>query len=414
MRTFRQASLVCVLGLVGLLWAATSSMAQTAREWTAARTLMVESEVAAAGVKSPQILAVMRVTPRHEFVPADVRQYAYLDMALPIGEHQTISPPFVVAYMTQQLDPRPTDTVLEIGTGSGYQAAVLSGLVKHVYTIEIEPSLAQRAAKVFKKLGYKNIESRIGDGYQGWAEHAPFDKIIVTCSPEKVPRQLVEQLREGGRIEIPLGERYQQTLFSMKKQDGKLVVESREPTFFVPMTGQAESLRSGKPLVPLTELANGDFERELDPGQPAGWYYVRQAKLDTSGPVPTARHCITFNNRVPGRSSQALQAIGVDGREVAELAVELWVQARSVGPGQSADQQAKVLVTFFDENRVPAGQQTLGPWDGSFDWQRRSARLKVPPTARVAIIAVGLLGATGELSCDQLAIRLASSRTAAR
>ncbi|MBI3839362.1 MAG: protein-L-isoaspartate(D-aspartate) O-methyltransferase [Planctomycetia bacterium] len=380
--------------------------ASTQKRWAGFR--------AAAGVKSPRILAVMRTAPRHEFVPADVRQYAYLDMALPIGEHQTISPPFVVAYMTAQLDPRPTDTVLEIGTGSGYQAAVLSGLVKQVYTIEIEKSLAQQAAKVFKKLGYKNIELKLGDGYQGWAEHAPFDKIIVTCSPEKVPRQLVEQLREGGRIVIPLGERYQQTLFSMKKQDGKLVVASREPTFFVPMTGKAESLRSGAPLGPLTPLANGDFEEQLDPGKPAGWYYVRQARLDTSGPVATAQHCIAFSNRVPGRSSQALQAIGVDGREVAELAVELWVQARDVEQGQTPDQRAKVLVTFFDENRVPAGQQALGPWVGSFDWQRRSARLKVPPNARVAIVAVGLLGATGELACDQLGIRVASSRIAIR
>ncbi|HEV3137198.1 MAG TPA: protein-L-isoaspartate(D-aspartate) O-methyltransferase, partial [Pirellulales bacterium] len=300
------------------------------------------------------------------------------------------------------------------GTGSGYQAAILSGLVKDVYTIEIVEALGKAAAKVLKDLKYENVHAKIGDGYQGWSEHAPFDKIIVTCSPEKVPRQLVEQLREGGRIEIPLGERYQQTLYAMKKQDGKLVVESREPTFFVPMTGQAESLRGGKPLLPLSELSNGDFERELDPGKPAGWYYVRQAKLDTGGPLATAKHCITFNNRVPGRSSQALQAIGVDGREVAELEVELWVQARNVGPGQSADQQAKALVTFFDEDRMPAGQQAVGPWDGSFDWQRRSARLKVPPTARVAIIALGLLGATGELSCDQLAVRLANSRTAAR
>ncbi|HEV3137694.1 MAG TPA: protein-L-isoaspartate O-methyltransferase, partial [Pirellulales bacterium] len=167
MHAIRHALFAYVVGLAVLLLAAPQGMAQSAGELASARILMVESEVAAAGVKSPQILAVMRVTPRHEFVPADMRQYAYLDMALPIGEHQTISPPFVVAYMTQQLDPRPTDTVLEIGTGSGYQAAVLSGLVKRVYTIEIEPVLAQRAATVFKKLGYTNIELKTGDGYQG-------------------------------------------------------------------------------------------------------------------------------------------------------------------------------------------------------------------------------------------------------
>ena len=154
--------------------------------------------------------------------------------------------------------------MLEIGTGSGYQAAVLSGLVKNVYTIEIVKPLGERARQTFKRLRYKNVETKIGDGYQGWAEHAPFDKIIVTCSPEEVPAPLVEQLREGGRIVIPLGERYQQTLCSMIKQDGKLVVESSEPTFFVPMTGRAETLRAGQSEPPLTALVNGDFESLLD------------------------------------------------------------------------------------------------------------------------------------------------------
>ncbi len=367
--------------------------------------MMVEAEVAAAGVKHPAILAVMRTTPRHEFVPPDVRQYAYLDMALPIGEHQTISPPFIVGYMTQQLDPRPTDNVLEIGTGSGYQAAILSGLVKQVYTIEIEKPLAQRAGKAFKRLGYKNITAKLGDGYQGWSEHAPFDKIIVTCSPSNVPQPLVDQLREGGRIVIPLGQRFQQTLYAMKKQDGKLVVESREPTFFVPMTGTAESLRRDPSLPPVTTLVNGNFEDLLDTDRPAGWYYVRQATIEPGGPTPNAGHCMTFSNRVPGRGSQALQAIGVDGRQVTELVVDVWVQAKDVKEGQTNEQRAKVLVSFFNDDRSPVGQQSVGPWTGSIDWIRRTARLKVPPDARVAIIGIGLLGATGQLSCDELTIR---------
>ena len=170
--------------LVALALSISTAQAQSTRELAAARTLMVESEVAAAGIKDPAILAVMRSVPRHEFVPADVRPYAYLDMALPIGEHQTISPPFIVAYMTQQLGVRPTDRVLEIGTGSGYQAAILSGLAKDVYTIEINPKLAKSSAATFAKLDYKNIHHRLGDGYQGWKEHAPFDRIILTCSPE--------------------------------------------------------------------------------------------------------------------------------------------------------------------------------------------------------------------------------------
>lgn len=401
--------------LAGLILLAVSGQApaENARQLAAARSLMVESEVAAAGIKQPTILAVMRTVPRHEFVPADVRQYAYMDMALPIGEHQTISPPFIVAWMTQQLDPRPGDRVLEIGTGSGYQAAILSGLVSEVYTIEIIEPLARKASLAFKRLGYTNVQAKLGDGYQGWAEHAPFDKIIVTCSPEKVPRPLVEQLREGGRIVVPLGERYQQTLYVMTKRDGKLVVESREPTFFVPMTGKAESLRSTSDQ-PISDLVNGDFEQMLDADKPAGWYYLRQAAVVAGGPQGAEGSCITFTNRVPGRSSQALQALGVDGRQAGQLVVEAWVRGRNLAAGQDAEQSARMLVSFFDDDRVPVGQQVVGPWQGSFDWQRKRAMLKVPPTARVAIVAVGLLGATGELSCDNITVREVNPRTAAR
>ncbi len=402
------------LCVVSVCFVAARCAAQGARQWAAARTVMVESEVAAAGVKQPAILAVMRSVPRHEFVPAKVRPYAYRDMALPIGDHQTISPPFIVAWMTAELDPGPTDKVLEIGTGSGYQAAVLSGLVKEVYTIEIIKPLGERTRQTLQRLGYKNVKLKIGDGFEGWAEHAPFDKIIVTCSPERVPPPLVEQLREGGRIVVPLGQRYQQTLYSMTKRDGKLVVESREPTFFVPMTGEAESLRAVQGDEPLTPLANGDFEQILDANKPAGWYYVRQAVIDEGGPNPMAPRSIRFSNQVPGQNSQALQAIGVDGRRVNEIAVELWVRARDVAPGPTDEHGSTVLLSFFDENRVPVGQQTLGSWTGTFAWQRRSARVEVPRAARVAIVAVGLLGATGELECDELAIHAVSARSAKR
>ncbi len=168
-------------------------------------------------------------------------------MALPIGNGQSISPPLVVANMTEQLDPQPADRVLEIGTGSGYQAAVLSPLVRDVYTIEIQEALGKRADALLQRLGYKNVHRRIGDGYQGWPEAAPFDKIIVTCSPEQVPPALVEQLREGGRLIVPVGERFQQNLYLFRKTDGKLVGQALEPTMFVPMTGNAERQRLVKP-----------------------------------------------------------------------------------------------------------------------------------------------------------------------
>jgi protein-L-isoaspartate(D-aspartate) O-methyltransferase len=391
-----------------------TAQAQWNRKYEQARSVMVETDIATAGIKQPAILAAMRATPRHEFVPAELRGYAYFDMALPIGEHQTISPPFIVAWMTQMLDPRPADRVLEIGTGSGYQAAVLSELAKDVYTIEINPVLAGRVEKTFKRLKYKNISLKQGDGYQGWSEHAPFDKIIVTCSPEEVPAPLVEQLREGGRIVIPLGERYQQTLFVMHKHQGRLVVDTREPTFFVPMTGKAETLRVSATDLPLTELVNGGFEAQLDGGKPAGWYYVRQAALGPRDDVAGATQVISFSNRVPGRGSQALQAIGVDGRRVGELSVSLLVKGNELSSGQAPDQLPKLLVSFFDDDRNPVGEQLVGPFKGSFAWTRRSARLKVPNQARVAIIAVGLLGGTGELSCDDIQIVQGSGRVAGK
>ncbi len=249
----------------------TGSLATTAAAadpFAAVREKMVDDEIVSAGVKNPRVIASMRATPRHEFVAAGERARAYYDMALPIGNSQTISPPYVVAYMTEQLDPQPTDNVLEIGTGSGFQAAVLSPLVKDVYTIEIVKPLGERAARTLKRLKYTNVHPKIGDGFAGWPEHAPFEKIIVTCSPEKVPTALVEQLAEGGRLIVPVGERYQQTLYLFRKVDGKLTPTALLPTLFVPMTGTAEAGREKKPDPAHPRIANGGFE-ELAQAPPA-------------------------------------------------------------------------------------------------------------------------------------------------
>ena len=169
--------------------------------------------------------------------------------------------------------------MLEIGTGSGYQASVLSRIVAEVYSIEIVEPLGLRAARTIKQLKYDNVFTKIGDGYQGWPEHAPFDKIIVTCSPEKVPPALVNQLKEGGRLVVPLGERFQQTLFLFRKIDGQLQREKLEATFFVPMTGLAEELRIRKDDSGRPKIVNGGFEQATDEGEPNGWFYVRQAKV---------------------------------------------------------------------------------------------------------------------------------------
>src|SRR5947208_4799715 len=172
--------------------------AQTRAEFESWRHQLVDKILVPAGIKDPRVIEAMKATPRHEFVPLPLRSKSYYDMGLPIGHSQTISSPLIVAQMTQALQPEPSDKVLEIGTGSGYQAAVLSELVKEVYSIEIVPELGNTAKNTLRRLGYKNVFTKIGDGYKGWAEKAPFDKIIVTCSPEEVPQPLIEQLAEGG------------------------------------------------------------------------------------------------------------------------------------------------------------------------------------------------------------------------
>lgn len=207
------------------------------------RQRMVTGQLAGRDITNHQVLRVMGSVPRHEFVSEEQRSMAYSDRPLPIGHDQTISQPYIVAFMTQALNPRTNDVVLEIGTGSGYQAAILSGLVKTVYSIEIVEPLAQLASADLKRLSFTNVHVRAGDGYQGWPETAPFDAIIVTCAPDHIPQPLVAQLKEGGRMIIPVGPTYNQFLYLLKKKDGKIHRESVLPVRFVPMTGRAEKPR---------------------------------------------------------------------------------------------------------------------------------------------------------------------------
>jgi protein-L-isoaspartate(D-aspartate) O-methyltransferase len=212
-----------------------------------ARQRMVKEQLMSIGrdIKDKRVLSAMSSVPRHEFVPEDHRQHAYDDRPLPIGYGQTISQPYVVAFMTEQLNPQPTDRILEIGSGSGYHAAVLSKLVSEVYTIEIVEPLAMRAEKDLQRLGFDNVKVRAGDGYKGWPEAAPFDAIIVTCAPDHVPEPLVEQLKEGGRMIIPVGAGWDQQLYLLDKKAGKIEQRAVLPVRFVPMTG--ESLKRQSP-----------------------------------------------------------------------------------------------------------------------------------------------------------------------
>jgi protein-L-isoaspartate(D-aspartate) O-methyltransferase len=205
-----------------------------------ARMRMVERHLAERGIKDPRVLEAFRTVPRHKFLPPESRRHAYDDESIPIGQGQTITPPFDVAFMTEALQPRPTDKVYEVGTGSGYQAAILSRLVKDVYSVEIHEPLSKRATAVLKEVGYDNVHTRHGDGYAGWPEEAPFDAIIVTCAPESIPQPLVDQLKDGGRMIIPIGDRFNQMVYRVTKRDGKLTREELRPTLFVPMTGRAQ------------------------------------------------------------------------------------------------------------------------------------------------------------------------------
>lgn len=208
------------------------------------RFLMVERDIKLRGTKDTSVLDVMKKVPRHLFVDEGLRDKAHEDHPLPIGEGQTISQPYVVALMTEALRLKPSDRVLEIGTGSGYQAAILAELVKEVYTIEIRRALVDRAEKRLKDLGYRNIKVKYGDGYFGWEDFAPFDAIIVTASANHIPPPLIKQLKDGGRLIIPLGSTiYYQILTVVTKKKGEIFLEQMGPVAFVPMIGEAEKRR---------------------------------------------------------------------------------------------------------------------------------------------------------------------------
>lgn len=376
-------------------------------DWQLQRQRMVDNEIVTAGVRNERVLKAMLDTPRHEFVPPLRRRYAYLDMPLPIGHGQSISPPVVVARMTELLDPQPLDRVLEIGTGSGYQAAVLSPLVARVYTIELVDSLAQESADTLHRLGYQNIEVRAGDGYEGWPEQAPFDKIIVTCSPEQVPVPLVDQLKEGGRMLVPLGDRYQQSLYAFTRHEGRLVAESVEPTFFVPMEGKAEERRSKENDSALPELVGGDFEQTLDNGTlPNGWFYVRRASVEKDQTAPQGESVLTFSNKHPGQSCRALQAMGIDGRAAGQLVVSFWSRADDLHPAPLPAPPPCLVVTFFDEARLPIDAHASPPLSGNFSWQQSRYHVDVPHRARGMLIAIDLHGGTGRLSIDDVQLKV--------
>ena len=233
------------LALAGCLLAAgctvEPSAGQRAADWEARRTRMIDSQLRARGIADKRVLDAMQKVPRHLFVPEEYRSRAYDDSPLPIGHDQTISQPYIVGYMSEALELRPTDRVLEIGTGSGYQAAILGELAGDVYTIEIVPELAERARAALDAAGYRNVHVRHGNGYLGWPEAAPFDRIIVTAAPEKIPQALVDQLAVGGIMVVPVGAVYDdQVMTIVRKTDKGVVTRETLPVRFVPMKKRIE------------------------------------------------------------------------------------------------------------------------------------------------------------------------------
>jgi protein-L-isoaspartate(D-aspartate) O-methyltransferase len=208
--------------------------------WAEARFDMVDRTIAARGIKDERVLAAMKLTPRHEFVPPSIRHRAYDDSPLPIGFDLTISQPFIVATMTEAAHIKAGDKVLEIGTGSGYQAAVLATMGAKVYTMELHPELSKRTQLVLKKLGYRDIAMRTGDGYYGWPDAAPFDAILITCATAALPPPLVQQLKVGGRIVVPLGDDYEQELMAITKTDDGLENDALMGVRFGPMKGEID------------------------------------------------------------------------------------------------------------------------------------------------------------------------------
>jgi protein-L-isoaspartate(D-aspartate) O-methyltransferase len=393
------------LGTAILLCFSRPTLGQGDVEMQRRRLAMVEQAVGGAGVEHPRVLQAMRDTPRHEFVPRRFHDVAYFDMAVPIGDRQTISSPFIVAFMTQTLDPKPKDKVLEIGTGSGYQAAVLSPLVAEVYSIEIVELLGRRAAGTLRRLGYDNVKTKVGDGFLGWPEHAPFDKIIVTCSPEKIPQPLTDQLREGGKLVIPVGERYQQTLYVLRKENGKLIKEALRPTLFVPMTGEAEDRRDVKPDPKKPRAVNGDFEiPPLENGFIVGWYYQRQVEWDSK--TAAKGNCVAIQNEQLGRAGHLLQGFPIDGRHVEKVEFSVDIKTKDVSDKGLENDYPTAAITFYDKDRKIITHVTMGRFVGTKDWHKVKREIRVPAGAREGLLRLGLFGATGQIWFDNVEMGL--------
>ncbi|MGL4944494.1 MAG: protein-L-isoaspartate(D-aspartate) O-methyltransferase [Thermoguttaceae bacterium] len=403
------ATLFALLGLCAIAFAADAPLVEKFPVSTEASAMVDDELLPQGGLTSERVIDVMRRIPRHLFVPDGYRGLAYRDMALAIGSSQTISPPYIVATMTQWLDPQPTDRVLEIGTGSGYQAAVLSLLARDVYTIEIVEPLGREATERLERLGFSNVHVRVGDGYAGWPEAAPFDKIIVTCSPDAIPQPLIDQLGEGGKMIIPVGERHQQRFVVLTKRNGSLDEERRDATYFVPMTGEAESRRRDKPDGAHPQLVGGNFDETYSfdgtsSGHPLGWHYARGTTVVTDDKSSPDGNYLRLVRDATRRIAQVIQGIPVDGTSLTSLRLEWLARTKDVSAIDSASRvrTPTVYVIFYNAERHIVGETQIGYTAGTTPWRRQSGVVTVPKTACDANIFFGLFQATGTLDIDDI------------
>lgn len=238
-RVTKQLKTAFGLGSLLLLCSCGSAQKQPSDEFAELRKKMVETQIVARDIKDKRVLDAMQSVPRHRFVPEEFQAQSYEDYPIPIGDDQTISQPYIVAFMSEGLRLKPDDKVLEIGTGSGYQSAILSRLAKEVFSVEILEQMGRRAQQTLAALGYTNVQVKIGDGYQGWPEKAPFNAIIVTAAPDHIPQALIDQLAPGGRLIVPVGTGWQSLVRVTRTASGKFERETLLPVRFVPMTGEA-------------------------------------------------------------------------------------------------------------------------------------------------------------------------------
>ena len=394
-----------VLALGLLLSNNVALFAQNKDRFDTLRENLVTNVLIPGGISDPRVLQSVGATPRHEFVPKQYKLQAYQDIAIPIGESQTISSPFIVSLMTQSLKPQPSDRVLEIGTGSGYQAAILSPLVNEVFTIEIVEKLGRETTQLLADLGYKNVFCKIGDGFKGWPEYAPFDKIIVTCSPEEVPVPLIEQLKEDGLMIIPDGERYQQMLYLMRKVDGKLEREALQPTLFVPMTGTAEQQRKVPPDPKNPSLHNGSFEEDLIKSEHIpGWYYKFGCSVVKDAKAPDGNMVTEFRSDNGKEPSMLLQGVAIDGSVVKKIRLSGFIFTENVTIGKDKEKSPSIAIQFFDSNRNRIGYNYIGGFKGSRPWKLEERVFSVPSGTREAIVSVGLFGAEGLARFDKISL----------